>query len=248
MSISTAYVPPLGTGPGRTHRIGASSSDTPAAPLAAAAAAHALPAELDTPSYYLALAVAALVRREQFDGTDPHRRELYLIPPRGSAVYLAQQQPSPPDIRRVRLLRSRSTQGLIICAARINGVDLLTDWGSIPDLLFLDVLRYFVDHPEINAIWIENVDSSEYSASHASSDFASIGTDQPAHPVVATDARTASSATASDAPTRYARVVSRADLTYEYVAAIRTYQHRFFLDRGVCPPTAVEFLATLHGR
>jgi hypothetical protein len=186
---------------------------------------------------------------EQYD--EPYRPILYPLPPRGHPIYREQQQFVRQPEGRIRLLRSRSTAGVFISALQRDGVDILTDWGAVPDLLFLDPLRYFVDHPHINAIWVELVDASEYSASHASSDLADIATASRAsettfsggEPVISS-----SSSAVAVPSSSYARVIRRSDLTHAYLSALREYQHQHFLTRLVCPPTARDFVGTLHGR
>ena len=147
----------------------------------------------------------------------------------------------PVEVQRVRVLRSRSTRGEVQTFIDHVGVARAVDWSFLPDLLYLDPLRYFLTHPQYMEIWIELDDVSTYSTSHATGSVGEVVS-------AAGPSSTVSSSSGTETAANIALVLRRSEFTHTYALLCRQLQFDAFRAWHVdLPPTAC-FLATLHGR
>lgn len=185
--------------------------------------------------------------------TDVNRGELYYIPPESDvAAWSAIKQVVDEDHGgRVRVLKSRSTPGFLSYAVEDDGTPVVQDWTHLPDLVLFNVPQYFLDHPNIESIWIETADEASYEESSAQSDpygvrTASSGDSQGSRSIAA-DSRRSESTDAEFVPD-YALVLRRTECTYNICRVLRNVQRSFF-DRTHTPvPRADDFSCNLHGR
>jgi hypothetical protein len=179
--------------------------------------------------------------------SDPHRLELYYLPPPSSPLWIRLIQPTTGDEARIRVLRSHNTPGVLFSHLDDEGVDRVDDLTSLPDLLFLNPFQYFLRHQHINAIWVEVLNTDSYTASSARSDPADMATVTAASAGSDAASYALTASTAGDTP-RYALVLRRTELTHELLCAYRRTQYDYF-DRHLSGlPAAMEFTRTLHGR
>ena len=141
----------------------------------------------------------------------------------------------------------------------VDGIDRVTQWATLPDLVFWNPFLYFLNHPKIRSVWIETDDQegSVYS-SDGESDPADVVTvvqaDDPAGLPTPTKSSTgrsvaaASAASGSVHPINIALILRRDEYDYETALEIRLYQVRV-LDSGVFGRRREwAFRDTLHGR
>jgi hypothetical protein len=205
---------------------------------------------------------------------DSTRRDLYLVPPPTDETFwrTIQYRVEPADGGAVRVLQSRSTRGEMEFVVDDTRLARIVDWTKLPDLLFFNVALYFALHPEINSIWCETVDSSEYSASHADTDPTIIGTisaaSSPSSDYVRADHRQRGEGThaapanrsvvdsddadqsirSMDDGPNYALVIHRWQLNAAAARDLMEHQKSFFVARNIALPPAADFVGTLHGR
>ena len=185
------------------------------------------------------------------DGGDDFRRplpavptlaaHLYSIPPHSDPVWRDVVRALPNELQRVRILRSRSTRGEIATFLDHVGVLRAIDWSLLPDLLYLDPLRYLQSHPQYVEVWIELDDISLYSASH--------GTGSAGEVVSAAgSSSTVSSSNGTETTANLALVLRRSEFTHEFALLLRQLQFDAFHAWNVELPPSASFLDTLHGR
>jgi hypothetical protein len=126
----------------------------------------------------------------------------------------------------------------------------------VPDVFFFNPYEYFRTHPNITAIFIEDVDDPTYSVSSGRSDPADIVTVPDEAARLPADARSVGSvvsrATAASAgslePGSFVLIIKREEYTAAVAYEWRAAQHFFFTARRLELPSADQFLGTLHGR
>lgn len=189
--------------------------------------------------------------------TDSSRRDPYWLPPPEDALWNQVTTECTRDNgAAIRVLYSRNTRGFLVFDIEDNGTARITNWCPIDDLLQWNPLQYFITHPNINEVWIETVDTDEYSESDADTDPSGLHT--VAGSVRSRVTRSTNSArslgsdsTRSDdtaAPPNYAIVIRRREYTCAVANILRSNQAHFFLDQGIGMPDASCFRDTLHGR
>jgi hypothetical protein len=97
----------------------------------------------------------------------------------------------------------------------------VTDWTYLPDLLFFNPYKYFLNHPLVESIWIERTDINDPV--------------RYVHDPEDVD------------PTPIALVIRRSELSYTFCNIIRQQQLHFFDSHDLVIPGDTEFLGTLHG-
>ena len=165
--------------------------------------------------------------------------------------------------RRVRVLYSRNLQGFIHATHDCLGNYRVTDHHLLPDIFWVDWPRYFLAHPNIQAVYVEDADDDSYSASSANSD--------PADVVTVGTMESTSSADDNDPDARLAHrsrelsriredqgdepvprslalVFRRSEITHSAAIAIREDQHRFFSSHQLNLPDPADFRDVIHGR
>ena len=167
----------------------------------------------------------------------------------------------------IRILKSRNTDGYAIYAYAADGGAEITNWALLPDLLMLDVVAYFLEHPKYNSIYVETVDigtdhteessaATDVSALHTvgySYDASSVGdhsASSQATRSTSAGSRRSRNQDGSEGGERpsYALAVHRNQLDPVTVVSIQDQQRKFFIDNGIAIPPADKFLSTLHGR
>ena len=182
-------------------------------------------------------------------GRDPHRWDLYRISPRDDPVWASLRDAILDHDRRTRVLLSHHTPGFILHTPDIFGNERLTDWTHLPDMLFLHPLAYFLAHPNIAAIYVEDKDDNTYSASSGRSDPGDVVTiGRQSTSSSSSSASESSSSTTSLTPLSLVLAIRRSELTFDIAVSIRDMQCAFFTHNHLRVPHADEFVDTLHGR
>lgn len=188
---------------------------------------------------------------------DPHRFELYRIADPDDPIWLEFQRPIPADRRCVRILSSRGTPGIAISSIDDFGYPRIINWHMLPDLLYLDVARFFATHPDVNAIYLEDKDESTYAASTTTSDDLDVSSFYGSEIRSERTRSVASASTVGDATSvssdsavaaRLLLVLRRCELSHAVATWLRDYQASFFTYHRLGLPDADRFRSTLHGR
>lgn len=155
----------------------------------------------------------------------------------------------------IRVLKASSTPGYAIYSVDRTGLARVVDWTYLVDLLYLDPVGYFLEHPRVNSIYIETDDLDGTGDSSAGTDpsrMYTVGHDsQSAASRGSSSRRTASiaeSQASGNAVPNYALVVHRSELDSLTLRCIHNQQIAFFTTHNIALPPARDFVATLHGR
>ena len=168
----------------------------------------------------------------------------------------------------VRVLKSHSTPGYAVFAYAADGGAEITNWALLPDLLMLDVVAFFLEHPCCNSIYVETVDigTDHTEESSAATDVSALHTVGYSYDTASVDdqcsmssqsttsasgagaARSSASADrAADLPS-YALVVHRRQLDPVTIVSIQDMQRKFFVDNNIAIPSADKFVSTFYKR
>lgn len=191
---------------------------------------------------------------------NPTRSRLWPIPYHDEPeVWKALQAEWPRDDKsEIRILRSHCTPGYVIFAVDADGSTHLTTWHYLPDLLMFDPVAYFLEHPRINAIYVETNDSDRNDESSAATNVS--GLDTVGYYSTTGSSRSGAinnnesgevdggSAIQGDEPIGYALVLRRRDLGPMQLEAIQAHQKQFFDLNSVAYPPASKFKSVLHKR
>lgn len=181
------------------------------------------------------------------------RHELYHIPPEADVETWSRITTVVPEHLggRVRVLKSHSTPGYLLYHIQADGTPIVRDWTLLPDLVLFNVPQYFIDHPNIESIWIETKDVANIDASSAGSDPLGIHTASDAASQGSRSSRSRSAAgsqASEEFQPDYALVIRRTECTWQMCNIIRAVQSSFFARNHANPPHANEFSCNLHGR
>ena len=183
------------------------------------------------------------------DGSSGVREHLYSLPNPQSSRWANVVKYGIPSSQRIRVLQSANTPGIISTCVdwQCPTVHRVNDWTTIPDLLFWNPLRFYEDHIPIIEVWMEDRDSSTYTASSGNSD---PGAMVSLAPSVSSSAVTVA-ADDDDEPLvaiEAAIVLRRSELTYETCYGLRHLQECYFRSQNFLFPPGDQFVGLLHGR
>ena len=176
---------------------------------------------------------------------------LYSLPAENHPVWeRVRAQPSTRDAR-IRLLRANNTVGAVVVHLGTDGIDRLSRWATIPDLVFFNPCLYFANHPEITGVWIETcVQEGPLTGSYANSDPADIVTrpESTNEAGVANSVVSSSTNTGSVRPIEAAVVIRRSEYTRSVAIHLR-YLQALALHSGAYGNRHLwSFPGQLHGR
>lgn len=154
-----------------------------------------------------------------------NRPYLYRLPERRTRYWSQISHVGPECTERVIL--GADTPGFVVAhpdPVTVPGSILrrVTNWQTLPDLLFLNPLKYFTEHPTVESLWIELHD--------------------PAQPVIEVYDPT------DVDPIQLALILRRCELTWTFCDWIRQHQCSFFDVNELILPDEDEFVGSIGGK